>query len=60
MSAEELFEAAVAERVAFVPGAPFYAADPRHNFMRLNFSNSRPEMIEEGVARLGRILQRMT
>jgi 2-aminoadipate transaminase len=54
--AEELFEKAIAERVAFVPGAPFFAADPRHNFMRLNFSNSRPEAIEEGIRRLGRIL----
>jgi 2-aminoadipate transaminase len=54
--AEELFEKAIAERVAFVPGAPFFAADPRHNFMRLNFSNSRPEAIEEGIRRLGKIL----
>jgi 2-aminoadipate transaminase len=54
--AEELFEKAIAGHVAFVPGAPFFAADPRHNFMRLNFSNSRPEAIEEGIRRLGKIL----
>ncbi len=54
--AEGLFEKAIAERVAFVPGAPFFAADPRHNFMRLNFSNSQPEAIEEGIGRLGKIL----
>jgi 2-aminoadipate transaminase len=55
--AEELFERAIAERVAFVPGAPFFAADPRSNFMRLNFSNSTPAAIEEGISRLGRLLK---
>lgn len=58
--AEELFEEALRERVAFVPGAPFFAADPRHNFMRLNFSNSTPEKIEEGIRRLGQVLTRMS
>ena len=57
LRAEELFERAIAERVAFVPGAPFFAADPRHNFMRLNFSNSSPGAIEEGVRRLGKLLR---
>ena len=56
--AEELFERAIRERVAFVPGAPFFVARPRHNFMRLNFSNSAPAMIEEGVRRLGGLLNR--
>ena len=55
--AEELFERAIRERVAFVPGAPFFAGPPRHNFMRLNFSNSTPAMIEEGVRRLGGLLR---
>jgi 2-aminoadipate transaminase len=55
--AEELFEEAIDERVAFVPGAPFFAAEPRHNFMRLNFSNSTPVAIEEGIRRLGKILR---
>ncbi len=58
VSAEELFEEAIEARVAFVPGAPFFASDPRRNFMRLNFSNSRPEAIEEGVRRLGSLLKR--
>jgi 2-aminoadipate transaminase len=55
--AEELFEDAIAARVAFVPGAPFFAAEPRHNFMRLNFSNSSPDAIEEGIRRLGNLLK---
>jgi 2-aminoadipate transaminase len=58
VSAEELFEKAIRERVAFVPGTPFFASDARHNFMRLNFSNCPPDLIEEGVRRLGNLLKR--
>ena len=49
---------AVAERVAFVPGTSFFACEPKHNFMRLNFSNQQPEMIEEGIKRIGSVLKR--
>lgn len=58
VTGEEFLEDAIRERVAFVPGAPFFAADPRHNFIRLNFSNSRPELIEEGIKRIGTVLKR--
>lgn len=58
--AEELFEKAIQERVAFVPGAPFFAADPRRNFMRLNFSNCSPTLIEEGIRRIGNLLTGMS
>jgi 2-aminoadipate transaminase len=51
---EDLLEDALKERVAFVPGAPFFAESPRHDFIRLNFSNRPPELIEEGMSRLGR------
>jgi len=50
---EELVQDALREHVAFVPGAPFYPAEPRRNTMRLNFSNRPPEVIAEGMARLG-------
>lgn len=58
VSAEELFEEAIAERVAFVPGTSFFACERKLNFMRLNFSNAQPEMIEEGIKRLGSVLKR--
>jgi len=58
ISAEELFIDAVAEQVAFVPGTSFFACEPRQNFMRLNFSNQQPEMIEEGIKRIGSVLRR--
>ncbi len=57
-SAEEMFEDALRERVAFVPGTSFFAVEPRKNFMRLNFSNSKPEMIEEGIKRIAGVLKR--
>ncbi|MBL8955910.1 MAG: PLP-dependent aminotransferase family protein [Myxococcaceae bacterium] len=53
----ELLETAVHEKVAFVPGAPFFAGEPRRNTLRLNFSNRRPELIEAGMARLGGVLR---
>lgn len=48
----ELLTRAVDQQVAFVPGRDFFPADGGRNFMRLNFSNSTPERIEEGVQRL--------
>jgi len=58
IDAEELFIHAVAEHVAFVPGTSFFACEPRQNFMRLNFSNQQPEMIEEGIKRISSVLKR--
>ncbi len=48
----ELFQAAIKKNVAFVPGTPFYASNPETNTLRLNFTNSSPKIIEEGVKRL--------
>jgi len=52
----ELFRAAVAEGVAFVPGEAFYVNGESDNSMRLNFSNSNNAMIEEGVGRLATLI----
>ncbi len=59
MNTQELLKFAIEEKVAFVPGYAFYpgGADG-HCCMRLNFSNARPEMIEEGIKRLGRAIRR--
>lgn len=48
----ELLTRAVQHNVAFVPGRDFFPAGGGANFMRLNFSNSAPERIREGVGRL--------
>ena len=54
MDMQHLFQAAVRENVAFVPGDCFYASgDEGNRHMRLNFSHSTPQQIREGVRRLG-------
>ncbi len=53
----ELLQEAIAENVAFVPGAPFYAEVPRHNTMRMSFVTVPPERIREGVMRLARLIR---
>lgn len=54
----EVLKEALAEKVAFVPGAPFHPAGGAHESMRLNFSYAPPDVIEEGIRRLGRVLSR--
>ena len=45
-------------KVAYAPGFAFYADPARgHNTMRLNFSNAQPAQIEEGIRRLGNLLE---
>jgi 2-aminoadipate transaminase len=53
LDAQVLLADAMRERVAFVPGAPFYPAEPCRETLRLNFSNQPPALIAEGMARLG-------
>lgn len=43
---------AIERLVAFVPGAPFYAAEPDGATLRLSFATADVARIEEGVARL--------
>ncbi len=57
LDAGELLPMALDQKVAFVPGAPFFAAAPRHEFLRLNFSNRPPEAIEHGMQRLGQVVR---
>jgi 2-aminoadipate transaminase len=56
MNAMQLLDQALAARVAFVPGAPFYANDPQTNTFRLSFVTVPPERIREGVAILGKLI----
>ena len=61
IDSEELLKVAVEEKVAFVPGCAFYPpgleADGRC-CMRLNFSYCPPDVIDEGIKRLGRAIKR--
>ena len=55
--ADLLARALETERVAFVPGRAFFADGSGGNTIRLSFSlNDRP-VIDEGVARLGRVIR---
>ncbi len=56
LDAMDLFTLALEEKVAFVPGRPFFVDGTGENTFRLNFSNADPQRIEEGIARLGRCL----
>ncbi|MBN1362542.1 MAG: PLP-dependent aminotransferase family protein [Sedimentisphaerales bacterium] len=59
LSALELFERAVQEKVVFVPGTPFFVDGGGTHNLRLNFSNADENKIEEGIARLGRIVKEL-
>lgn len=56
LSSMDLFELAIKENVAFVPGKAFFADGSGDNTLRLNFSNSNEEKIEEGIKRLGKAI----
>lgn len=52
-SSMDLFELSVREKVAFVPGPPFYTDGSGSRSLRLNYSNAEPNLIIEGIRRLG-------
>ncbi|OOG43027.1 PLP-dependent aminotransferase family protein [Polaromonas sp. A23] len=54
--AGEFAKKAIAQGVAFVPGAPFYAGKPDMSTFRLSFATADVGKIEEGVGRLGKAL----
>ncbi|MFJ6211713.1 PLP-dependent aminotransferase family protein [Lysinibacillus sp. NPDC092081] len=55
-SSVDIFQKAMDQKVAFVPGDPFYTSKTGVNTMRLNYTNATPEVIREGIKRLGSIL----
>jgi 2-aminoadipate transaminase len=52
----QLLDEAVAQNIAFVPGAPFYANNPEKNTLRLSFVTVPPAKIREGVEKLGKLI----
>jgi 2-aminoadipate transaminase len=52
----QLLDQAIAQNVAFVPGAPFYANDPVRNTLRLSFVTVTPERIREGIEKLAKLI----
>jgi 2-aminoadipate transaminase len=56
ISSTEVFEAALIEGVAVLPGTPFYTDGGGGNTLRLNFSNSTREQIITGMERFSHVL----
>jgi 2-aminoadipate transaminase len=52
----KLLEKAIANNIAFVPGAPFYSGTPEHNTLRLSFVTVPVEKIQLGMKRLGELI----
>jgi 2-aminoadipate transaminase len=57
INAEDLMYKALEKKVAFVPGAPFYANGGHENTVRLNFSNMSEERIVEGMKIMAQLLR---
>ncbi len=53
----DFFHTALDKNVAFVPGESFFAEGGGENTMRLNFSNAKPELINEGIGRLSLVVK---
>ena len=47
---------AIEQGVAFVPGAPFYCANPDVRTLRLSFATADEARIREGIVRLAKAL----
>ena len=58
VSATQLLQKAVENKVAYVPGKPFFAREDHDNVLRLNFSNATIEQIEEGIKRLAEVFKK--
>src|SRR5574340_9222 len=59
LDAAEVLAVALKRKVAFVPGGSFHATGGGQNTMRINFSYSKPEVIREGITRLGTTLKEL-
>lgn len=56
IDAMKLLDEAIAQKVAFVPGSPFYANEPETNTLRLSFVTVPPERIRTGIEILGKLI----
>jgi 2-aminoadipate transaminase len=58
VDAAEVLKAALQQDVAFLVGSAFFVDGSGQNTARFNFSNASVERIQEGIRRIGRVLQR--
>ncbi|RLE30544.1 MAG: aminotransferase [Acidobacteria bacterium] len=57
LNAREILELCLVEDVAFVPGGAFFPNGGHENTLRMNYSTSSTERIEEGVKRMAKVLR---
>lgn len=57
MDASALLALAIERNVAYVPGAPFFASNPKVETLRLAFVTVPPPLIEEGIKRLAEVIR---
>ena len=57
VNATEMLKDSIANQVVYIPGGAFAVQGGYQNTIRLNFSKVPPEQIQEGIARLGAVLQ---
>ena len=57
INAMELLDEAIKNKIAFVPGAPFYANEPATNTLRLSFVTVAPDRIRAGIEVLGKLIK---
>lgn len=57
ISSIEMFKDAIKEKVAYVHGRAFNVNGRGENTMRLNFTNPKDELIEEGIKRLAKVIK---
>ncbi len=60
MDSNKLLEKAIAQNVAFVPGAPFYSGKGVPNTLRLSFATTPEDKIRVGIAILGKLIKEYT
>jgi 2-aminoadipate transaminase len=59
VSSLDLFDLALKQNVAFVPGQAFFVDGSGQNTLRLNYSSSDEGQIEEGIRRLAGAMERL-
>ncbi|MGA2105843.1 MAG: PLP-dependent aminotransferase family protein [Methanoregula sp.] len=60
LHAMKVFEEGIREKVAVLPGMPFFVDGGGTNIIRLNFSNADEERITEGMHRLMRVVDKLS
>jgi len=60
MSSMKVFYEGIKEKVAVLPGIPFYVDGGGEDTIRLNFSNAGQEQIREGLDRLATVIRRLS